>query len=659
MLIRALRHPRALVAALLAVCACGAALVAQQPPTFRAEIDSVQLDVRVLDGEGRFVRDLGRGDLQVFEDGQPQTITTFAMVDIPIAGEAGRLRAIPSDVATNAGLSQGRLFAMVLDDLNTHPLRGVTVRQLAKYFVDHNLEEADRLTIITTSGSRTVSQEFTANPVRLHAVIDRFAGHAVQPTDSYEFKQTFLNAQSTLRSLRAVAAWLGAQTGRRKAIVFISEGLKFDIWNDGLNPAGVMNPDATTLVDEMRDLVTAATRANVSIYPVDARGLPTAPSRTIKPVPTLADEDRFSSGWVQAEQSLHELADTTGGGALVHSNEFEQAFDRIVEEASSYYLLGYTSSNTRRDRRFRRIEVRATRAGLKVRTRTGYAALNERQAGRAPASAVIETLQSPLAVSGLTLNVAAVPFRGTGSKAAVGVVVHASGSDVQVAEGSGRFNGSIEVAIAATDADGKIKDSERGTLRLQLKPETRAHVAQHGIRLLSHLDLPAGTYQLRVAAVDNQGTTRGSVQYDLDVPDFSKGALSMSGIVVISDAARAPLTGDLRFWEQRMPSPPATLREFSSDDELIVAAEIYTNGAKHGQRLDVTTTVENERGTVFFNHEETQSVEATKDKSATYRHIGPIYVPSIPPGRYLLKVRAESSGAPGQLVVRQIPISIR
>ena len=115
---------------------------------------------------------------------------------------------------------------------------------------------------------------------------------------------------------------------------------------------------------------------------------------------------------------------------------------------------------------------------------------NERQAGRAPASAVIETLQSPVAVAGLTLNVAAVPFRGTGSKAAVGVVVHASGSDMQTAEAAGRFNGSVDVAIAAAGADGKVKDSERGTLRLQLKPETREHIAQHGIRLLSQLDLP-------------------------------------------------------------------------------------------------------------------------------------------------------------------------
>ena len=70
----------------------------------------------------------------------------------------------------------------------------------------------------------------------------------------------FLDAQSTLRSLRAVAAWLGAQTGRRKAIVFISEGIKFDVTNETLNPAGVMNLDASTMVNELRDLVTAAAR---------------------------------------------------------------------------------------------------------------------------------------------------------------------------------------------------------------------------------------------------------------------------------------------------------------------------------------------------------------------------------------------------------------
>lgn len=273
---------------------------------------------------------------------------------------------------------------------------------------------------------------------------------------------------------------------------------------------------------------------------------------------------------------------------------------------------------------------------------------------------VIETLQSPLSVSsGLTLKVAAVPFRGKGSKASVGVVVHAGGNDLQMAVTDGRFNGSIEVAIVAANADGQSKDSERGTLHLQLKPETRERVAEHGMRLLSHLDVPPGTYQLRVAAVDSGRAMRGSVHHDLDVPDFSKGALSLSGIVLTSAAVGAPLTGDVQFWEKLTPVPPTTERELSSKDEVTAFVEVYTNGQKPGDRLDIRTTIENEKTTVFFAHEESRLVDLAQGKSGTYRHEPPIYLPSIPAGKYVLKVRAESSGAPGRPVIRQIPIAIR
>ena len=111
---------------------CGATLAAQQQPTFRSDIALVQLDVRVVDDDGRFVRDLTSSDLQIFEDGQRQTISAFALVDIPIAGGVRQPMAVPSDVVTNASAGQGRLFVLVLDDLNTHPLRGVTIRELAK-----------------------------------------------------------------------------------------------------------------------------------------------------------------------------------------------------------------------------------------------------------------------------------------------------------------------------------------------------------------------------------------------------------------------------------------------------------------------------------------------------------------------------------------------
>jgi hypothetical protein len=71
------------------------------------------------------------------------------MVDIPIGVVVPQATVAP-DIATNTAASQGRLFVLVLDDLSTHPLRAVTVRELAKYFVDHNLDESDRLALITT-----------------------------------------------------------------------------------------------------------------------------------------------------------------------------------------------------------------------------------------------------------------------------------------------------------------------------------------------------------------------------------------------------------------------------------------------------------------------------------------------------------------------------
>jgi VWFA-related protein len=218
-----MRCTHAVVAAILPAVVGAATLLAQQPPTFRAEIASVQVDVRVVDEKGRFVRETA-SDLQILEDGQPQAISTFAMVDVPI-GVPMRQTIAPPDIATNTAANQGRLFVLVLDDLSTHPLRAVTVRELAKYFVDHNLEDSDRLALITTSGSREVSHEFTVNRQRLHAVIDRFRGHSLAPAEKYEAKQR--------------AAWLGDLAGRRKAIVLISEGIDFDIWNETLNPAGV------------------------------------------------------------------------------------------------------------------------------------------------------------------------------------------------------------------------------------------------------------------------------------------------------------------------------------------------------------------------------------------------------------------------------------
>src|SRR5450759_4098269 len=121
-----------------------------------------------------------------------------------------------------------------------------------------------------------------------------------------------------------------------------------------------------------------------------------------------------------SQDSLRTLSDETGGFAAVNRNDFATAFDRIVQDNSSYYVLAYyPPTSNKRDNKFHKIDVRVTRPGLTVRARQGYASPKTNAAVSSFTSAssttpaeVREALDSPLPVSGLTLHVFAAPFKG-------------------------------------------------------------------------------------------------------------------------------------------------------------------------------------------------------------------------------------------------------
>src|SRR6266542_355691 len=94
----------------------------QPPVTFKVEVNYVEIDANVTDAQGRFVRALTKDDFQILEDGKPQALTVFSMVDIPIERADPPLfakAAIPPDVVTNRKPFEGRIFVLVMDDLNT------------------------------------------------------------------------------------------------------------------------------------------------------------------------------------------------------------------------------------------------------------------------------------------------------------------------------------------------------------------------------------------------------------------------------------------------------------------------------------------------------------------------------------------------------------
>jgi VWFA-related protein len=689
---------RLLSAAVLAALA-STVLLAQQPPspgqpspagqrtvpTFRANVEAVLVDFTVVDGSGRFVRDLTADDVRVLEDGRPQTVSTFSLVDIPIEPDstprfAGTI--VDRDSVSNVG-AEGRLFLIALDDVHVHPLRNAVTQQVARQFIEKNLGPNDRAALVAMSGRYALAHEFTGNRQRLLAAIDKLqAGFG--PFDQSNDVSARGGARATFHYLESLARWMSGLEGRRKAIVFISEGFSADIPTDGsqpddLPPAGptfsdLLDPGDTASVFDglsalsedttsLREVIDAAARANVSIFTIDPRGMPGQPWTTIKPVTNLAGDDVFSPHRRAARRTMLVLAEETGGFAFERSNDFSGAFERIVRDTSSYYVLGYVSDNPARDGKFRRVRVQATRPGLRIRARTGYLPRTDKAKDKEKipngwTADHVALVDAPLQTGGLGLRMAAAPFRTKSALGSVAVIVEAGGPDLAM---KGQQSPSLEpftVTLLAADQDGTMKAQGRG--RFELDAKTPASARQDGIRFVSRLELKPGRYNLRVAGADGSGSPagRGSVFYDLDVPDFSKGPLAMSGLLVSSRTSERRFTighdaaaGDV------LEHTATAARVFQRDDELVTMVDVYRN-AKRPVDLRVVTSVQTPDGRAVF--EDRQSFEAARTSPFPgLVHSTHVPLRDLAPGDYLLRIDASNVGRENEKVSRQVVFSVR
>jgi VWFA-related protein len=620
-------------AAVLLGAMAGISAAQPQERVFRRDVEAIHIDARALDRDGHFVRGLTAADFALFEDGREQSITTFDLIEIPVPAAARSGPIVDPDVSSNAPGDGGRVYLIVLDDLHTHPLRSITVRALAREFIERNLGPDDRAAIIATSTRRELATEFTSHRGRLLASVDRFeGGFSAGARCGADGASCLADEHLTLRYLTRLSTWLSGLDGRRKAILFISEG-----FDSGISDAFTPPDPGSSIFDrlsnindaaaDLREAVTAAARSNVSIFAIDPRGLPGAPAPTIRPVTTLVDDDEAKA--VIARQGLEILGQETGGFALVRSNAFSEAFARVVRESSAYYLLGYTSSNTKRDGKFRRVEVRAKHPGIAVRARSGYVARDAKATSSADGGtrgdALIAAMQSPVQIPGVALTMSAAPFRGVKSRAFVAVVVDVRSREMP-----------LSFFVAAADQDGRLKAEERGTMKAG--PAIAAAGGDSHGRLATHLALPPGRYQLRAAALDRAGAA-GSVHFDLDVPDFSKGPLAISGL----------LLGD----------PPTTVRAFSAGETVTVTAEVYDNAGRDGDQIEMTTSLRGESGEAAFSRRELLSRTAGGGRTAPYRYGAAVALKDLAPGRYLLSVDARRTTNAAHRASRQIPITVR
>lgn len=664
----------------------------QQPPiTFRAEINYVEVDARVLDAQGKFIPGLTAADFQVLEDGKPQQVTAFSFVNIPVERLERPLfasRPIEPDVRTNLQAADGRIYLIVLDDLHTNPLRSTRTKAAARQFIEKYIGSNDMAAVVYTGGRTDASQDFTSNQRLLLQAVDKFMGQKLRSStmnriDDYfrnagtpnagerpndlDDKERGYHARNALQTVRNLAEYLGNIRGRRKALVMFSEGIDYDISNV------FENTEATVVMDATREVIAAATRANVAVYGVDPRGLASAGDDMIQ-IQSFPDDTTLGLGAGSmfnevrlAQDSLRVLSDETGGFAVVNRNDFATAFQRIVDDNSAYYVMGYYSTNDRRDGRFRRIEVKLNnKPGLEVRARKGYVAPRGRAPEAKPTTAnssspeLREAIESPLPLPGLPLGMTAVVFKGPAPKGSVVISTLVNGSTLPFSEAGGMFKNDLEVLAMATDEKGKTTYGDRNTVNLSMKPDTVNRVKATGFRVIQSMDLAPGRYQLRVAVREGNTRKAGSVTFDLEVPDFGKQPLSMSGLAITSAmSGTAPTIRPKDPLEKLLPGPLSSYREFSTADELAFFTEVYDT-IKQAHKVEIAATVQAEGGqTVFQTREERDSSERGGGAGG-YGFQARVPLKAMAPGLYVLRVEAtarvgDRTTAAQEVVFRVLP----
>jgi len=577
-------RPLALVSALLGLALAGEA---QEPrpeagSTFPSAVGLVRVDVVVTDKQGRAVPGLTAADFTLSEDGAPQTITSFESVSVTEAPEAEA----PEHpfASTNVGSEPRRVrtFVVVFDDIHLTPNQAFRAKGAVAEFLRKATGAGDRVTLIASGGAAWWNARMPEGRDALMAILGRLDGRYIPDSspdrmtdfeamriEVYQDQDVALkvarrfNSYGTkgrqqgdntvsreelgkssmtgiidmdVRSRAAEAYRLAtsrnkitldvmarallalAGTAGRKSMVLLSQGFVYD-------------PE----MEEMKKVVEASLRSNAPVYFIDVRGLQGLPEaftaafgRPIDAQDTvgvLADITRDAEG-------TEALALDTGGFVVKNANDLAGGIARVSAESRTYYLIGYNSSDVRRDGKFRKIKVNLTakRPGLRVRARRGYYAPSD-AAPKAPAPAtdpvVARAIDSPFEAADLPLRVAAYTFDETMiDRLNVVIAAEIDIRGLSFKEEDGRFKDDLAVLVEAQSRDSGEYYRFDQKIEMSMLPATRAKLDRTWYPVIHDLTLPPGGYQVKVVAQE-LGTRRvGSVMHDFEVPSSAGFRLS-------------------------------------------------------------------------------------------------------------------------------------
>lgn len=580
-----------------------AAEQAPPQPTFRTGIDFVRVDAIVTDDDGNPVLDLKPTDFEVYEDGQPQAIETFRVVevtgDVAPGEQAPRRIRTTYDEETEASRDDVRVFVLFMDDYHVRRSNSMSVRVPIREFITKQVGPNDLLGIMYPL--TPVSEvRLTRNHESILRVIERFEGRKwnYEPHNEFEYRYSNypteiverIRNEVSLSGIRGLAVHLGTLREGRKSIIVVSEGYANTLppqlrQRDASQPtsnnrdlfdpfAGMDNPyedtmrffGETELMSDLQRVYDAANRNNASLYMLDPRGLTAFEYDMDVNINFQTDSQYLRS----TQDTLRVLAEQTDGRAIVNQNDLAAGLQQMVRDSSAYYLIGYTSSQAPSDGQFHQIEVKTKRRGLHVRARRGYWALT----AEARAAATAPKVEEPDTDVMRALATLARPARGRTIETWVGTRRGADGK-TRVSfvwapspriPGQDRLEEARGVSLTASGTSGM--PYFRGEVRNAPGSGTPGGPQR------VEFEAEPGALTLRLSVEGRDGELIDRDTRELTVPDLTAPEVALSTPVVL----RAANALEYRQLQQDATAVPSADREFRRTDRLLIRVEAYGPG---------------------------------------------------------------------------------
>jgi len=654
-------------------------------PTFSSTTSLVVVDVTVRDKSGKLIEGLTQKDFTLLEDGKPQELKVFEFQRLatepappekaPTLEDADAdpeppIKMITSEEPGKVQYHDKRLMVMFFDLGSMGIPEQLRAQEAANKFIDTQMTSSDVVAVMMYTSSLQVLSDFTDNRGMLRDIIKdlpigemaELAGTADTGSDDEEdtgaafvADETEFNIFNTDRKLQAIedAVKKLSALPEKKALIYFSSGLA---------KTGVENNA------QLQATIISASKSNVSIYPIDARGLMADPpgggagkgaSRGTG-IYSGSQHNSQRAAINNSQETLVSLAADTGGKAFLDANDLSLGLVQAQQAYRSYYVLGYHTSNAAQDGKYQRITVKLN-SGLsaKLDHRDGYYA--DKIWGKFNAQdkeqKLMEALSANTPVTELPLAVEIDYFRVTPTNYYVPVSVKIPGSVVALAAKSG---GAGETQF---DFLAQIQDERRnvvGNVRDYIKVKIDAADTEKMARRSFHYDagftLGPGRYRMKFLARENRSGKMGTFESRFTVPDLAADSAMLKTSSVIWSNQREALKAAVGAAEKAtkktvISNPlisddqkvvPSVTKVFRRSQNLYITFDVYDarpdpENAK-ARKVNVSMSLFNAKGMKTF---EAGPIAAT-DLASTRPNAVPVQmqVPlkGVAPGRYICQI---------------------